>query len=66
MENEISAYKPLIDWLSYRSYEANRLRSPEVAYYRWRALYSDAIQFEEIFDNNFNRIQEGVCKCLAK
>jgi hypothetical protein len=41
-----------IDWLSYRSYEFNRLNRPDIEYYRWRKIYPDALRFEEIFDNN--------------
>ncbi len=52
-------YHPVIDWLSYRSYEFNRLRNPHIPPYKWRKLFSDAIQFEEIYEHNLNRI---VCK----
>lgn len=40
-----------IDWLIYRSYEWNRIKSPHVPYYKWRKIYKDAVIFEEIYDN---------------
>ena len=43
--------KPLIDWLTYRSYEAQRINNPHIPDYRWRKLYSQAIEFEEIYNN---------------
>lgn len=48
----------VIDWLTYRSYEFNRLSSPEIPYYRWRKIYQDAPLFEEIFTNNLKTIQK--------
>ncbi len=51
--------KPSIDWLTYRSYEHNRKSNPEIAYYRWRSLFADAILFEEIYDRNYERIKKG-------
>lgn len=47
-----------INWLTYKSYEFNRLNSPHIPPYRWRKIYEDAIQFEEIFENNMKRIQQ--------
>lgn len=38
-----------IDWLMYRSYEFNRLRSPEIEPSRWRALYLNQETYEKIF-----------------
>jgi hypothetical protein len=38
-----------VDWLMYRSYEFNRLRSPEIAPERWRALYLNQETYEKIF-----------------
>jgi hypothetical protein len=59
LEND--THKPVIDWLTYRSYETNRMRSPHIAYYKWRKIYKDAVVFEEIFESNFKRIsKEGV------
>ncbi len=49
-------YKPLIDWINYRSYEHNRRENPEIEYWRWRQIYKDAITFEEIYQQNLNRI----------
>jgi hypothetical protein len=54
-----NSYKPLIDWLTYRSYEANRVRNPHLPYFKWRKIYVDAIQFEEIFEKNLKRIKQG-------
>jgi len=48
----------VIDWLTYKSYEHNRLRRPDISYYRWRKIYKDAVQFEEIFEENLKRIQQ--------
>ena len=46
-----------IDWLMYRSYEFNRLRSPEIEPKRWRALYLNQETYEKIFkENNHERI----------
>lgn len=47
-------FKPVIDWLTYRSYEHNRMISPHVPYYKWRKLYSQAVVYEEIFENYLN------------
>lgn len=52
----MNKFQPIIDWLTYRSYESNRLKSPHVPYYKWRKLYKEAIVFEEIFENNQDRI----------
>lgn len=40
----------LIDWLTYRSYEFNRMSNPQTPYYKWRKIFKDAIFFEEIYD----------------
>jgi hypothetical protein len=56
--NKQQSFQPLVDWLTYRSYEHNRLRAPHVPYFKWRTLYPDAPQFEEIFNNNLKRIQQ--------
>lgn len=47
----MTSFKPIVDWLSYRSYESQRLRRPDIPYFKWRKLYKDAAVFEEIFDN---------------
>jgi hypothetical protein len=49
-------YMPVVDWLSYKSYEHNRLNSPHIPYYRWRKIYKDAIAFEEIFQTHMNKL----------
>lgn len=49
---------PLVDWLTYRSYEHNRIRNPHIPYYKWRKIFHDAVIFEEIFDLNLKRIQK--------
>lgn len=51
--------KPLIDWLTYRSYEWNRRRSPHIPYYKWRACFHDALTFEEIYEANLKNILNG-------
>jgi len=38
-----------IDWLIYRSYEANRLNSPHVEPTRWRNLYLNQEIYEKIY-----------------
>jgi hypothetical protein len=53
-------FKPTIDWLTYRSYEVNRFNAPHIPYYKWRALYEDALIFEEIYEENLMRIQQRV------
>ena len=58
MMSNNNEFSPVIDWLTYRSYEANRLRSPHIAYYQWRKIYQNAVEFEQIFDSNFKRIQK--------
>lgn len=47
-----------IDWLTYKSYEFNRLNRPDIPYYKWRKVYRDAVTFEEIFLNNIKTIQK--------
>lgn len=37
-----------VDWLMYRSYEFNRLRSPQIEPERWRALYINQETYEKI------------------
>ncbi len=58
MNSNQQGYKPLIDWLNYRSYEHNRVRNPTIPYHKWRALYSNAVMFEEIFELNSKQIQK--------
>lgn len=53
-----ATFKPLIDWLVYRSYEHNRLRRPDIPYFKWRKIYADAISFEEIFENYMKTIHK--------
>jgi len=48
----------MVDWLTYKSYESNRLNNPDIPYYKWRKIYQDAILFEEIFQNNLKTIQK--------
>jgi hypothetical protein len=60
MGNATEPYKPLVDWLTYRSYEHNRLRSAHIPYYKWRRIYEDAVIFEEIFDNYLKLTKHGV------
>lgn len=48
----------VIDWLTYKSYEFNRLNRPDIPYYKWRNLYQDAPKFEEIFNHNLKTIQK--------
>jgi hypothetical protein len=60
MINQANTYQPIVDWLTYRSYEANRLRSPHIPYYKWRNIYTDAIVFEEIYENHLERIYQDI------
>lgn len=48
----------VVDWLTYKSYEHNRIRRPDIAYYMWRKIYKDAVTFEDIFEENLKRIQQ--------
>lgn len=50
----------IIDWLTYRSYESNRLRRPDIPYFKWRKVYQDAIAFEEIFENHHYKLENEV------
>lgn len=43
--------KPLIDWLSYKAYEFNRFRFPHIDPSRWAKIFSQAEEYEEIFNN---------------
>ncbi len=52
-------FRPLIDWLSYKSYEHNRFNNPDIPYYKWRLLFTEAVLFEEIYDRNLKRIYKG-------
>lgn len=38
-----------VDWLIYRSYEANRLNSPHIEPARWRKLYLNQEIYEKIY-----------------
>jgi len=51
--------KPLIDWLTYRTYEYNRFSNPHVPYYKWRKIFKDAIEFEQIYEENIINIHKG-------
>lgn len=42
-------------WIEYKSYKESRLNNPDVAYYRWRREYPNAIRFEEFFDLTENK-----------
>lgn len=46
----------VIDWLTYLNYEYNRKRNPHIAPHRWRKLFKDAEQFEEIYERNYEKI----------
>lgn len=48
--------KPMVDWLTYRSYEHNRRSNPQTPYYKWRLLFKDAVQFEEIYENYMKKL----------
>lgn len=51
-------FKPIVDWLTYKSYESNRLRNPHIPDYKWRKIYQDAVIFEEIFNNYMKSLEE--------
>lgn len=59
MNTECQQMKPIIDWLTYRSYEWQRLTNPDRPYFSWRKIYKDAAIFEEIYEENLNRIYRG-------
>jgi len=49
-----------IEWCMYKSYEANRLRSPHISLESWRKIYFNADKYEQIFketDHELNLIQ---------
>ena len=48
----MNEFKPMVDWLTYRSYEYNRKMSPDVPYHKWRCLFEDAVIFEEIYERH--------------
>lgn len=50
--------KPVVDWLTYISYETQRKNNPHIAPYRWRRLYNDAILFEEIYEEHLKKLEE--------
>lgn len=54
----LSELRPIVDWLTYKSYEHNRRNNPHIAYYRWRRLYRDFLVFEEIYDEYLKKIGE--------
>lgn len=41
-----------VDWLIYRSYEANRDYSPQITPSRWRALYLNQELYEKIYQRS--------------
>ena len=53
---DIEGTAQAIDWLMYRSYEENRLRSPHVEPERWRTIYYN----QEVYE----RIYQGETECL--
>lgn len=48
---DYSKKETLIDWLTYVSYKSQREMYPNIDYYRWRKIFSDAVVYEEIFNN---------------
>ena len=48
----------MINWLAYKAYEYNRLKSPHIDPVRWRAIFEDGEEFEKIFENNIKTIQQ--------
>jgi hypothetical protein len=52
----MNSLQSTVNWLSYKSYEHQRLRRPDIPYFKWRKIYADAIVFEEIFDQNIKTI----------
>jgi len=51
---EIGGVQLSIDWLTYRSYEHNRNRSPHISPERWRTLYYNAETYEKIYQSHKN------------
>lgn len=39
----------MIDWLTYRSYEAQRINSPNIKYQRWGILFANIEHLETIY-----------------
>ena len=58
MMNAYETYRPLIDWLSYRSYEWNRINSPNIPVEVFIKYFPNGEEFEEIYQENLKRIEE--------
>lgn len=56
MITETEVMKPLVDWLTYRSYEWQRLSNPDRPFRDWRKIFHDAVIFEEIYENSIKKI----------
>jgi hypothetical protein len=42
-------YEPQIDWLTYKSYEYNRMNHPHIEADRWAKIFKNAEAYEEIY-----------------
>ena len=51
---DIEGHHPVIDWLMYSSYKANRERSPNVEPGRWREIYFNQETYEKIYQGEQN------------
>lgn len=45
----IDSFMPAVEYLTYKSYEYNRLNNPEIDASRWAVIYPDADILEIIF-----------------
>ena len=49
LETEIRNFIKCLDWLTYRSYEAQRINSPHIEYQRWGILFANVENLETIY-----------------
>lgn len=58
MSNAFDKYRPIVDWLSYRSYEWNRFTNPDIPAEIFIKHYPQGEQLEKIYQENLKRIEE--------
>jgi hypothetical protein len=55
---EVDGIQLSIDWLTYRSYEHNRNRSPHISPESWRKIYYNAETYEKIYQSQIKNIED--------
>lgn len=45
-------FMPVVDYLTYKSYEFNRLNNPDITPDRWLAIYPNGSVYEKLFNQN--------------